>query len=93
MFVVTGLALAKVGAWARGPDDIRKLPNVAAAPAERGWPLRVIGRREPKVRLASSARESACVDERPEWGNFGQPPHGQPPAAERRFRTFENVRP
>ena len=22
------------------------------------------------------------------WGNFGQPPRGQPPAAERRFRTF-----
>jgi hypothetical protein len=26
VFFVTGLALATAGAWAGGPDDIRKLP-------------------------------------------------------------------
>jgi hypothetical protein len=54
VFVVTGLALATAGAWASGSENISKLPNFAAAPAERGWPLRVMSTNGRWVRRTSA---------------------------------------
>ena len=79
-----------------GADDdhserLRHLPVLsellteASLPPETSAPLdSTISRREPKVRFPSSAPESCCVNERPEWGIFAHTQRRWAPAAERR---------